>query len=118
MVHIVRERYANDLPIALLEDYFVAEMALFDREELQSASIETLLNARGFMTDRSDYELSAVLTDSSSSDFMDLPIGTPVIQESRSAHLHGVLLNFGRNTYHPLNCRLRGTDGNSIGPDI
>lgn len=114
LVHVVRERYASELPIALLEDYFLAEKVVFTREELEGASIEALLGTRGFTTDRSDYELSAVLIDAELSEFMDLPAGTPAIEESRNAHFQGQLLNAGRNIYHPVNCRLRGSDGGPV----
>jgi DNA-binding GntR family transcriptional regulator len=105
---LVRERYANDSPIALLENFLPREVGSFEREELEAGSLAALLAASGWAEDRLEYELSATVLDESGAAFMQLPVGTPVLSERRSAYRDGALINHSYNLYHPVTNRMRG----------
>jgi DNA-binding GntR family transcriptional regulator len=108
LFRVVRDRYASDVPIGGLENFVLAEAVSFGRDALTTGSLDTLLHAAGWMNDRVDYELSAVLLDERLGRFMDLPQGTPALRERRRAFCAGRLFNVAHNTYHPVNYRFRG----------
>lgn len=114
VVRIMRERYANDTPVAGLETYVIPEAVTFESADLEARSLDAILHASGWSIDRVEYDVRACLLDASLSAFMGLPAGTPVLQERRRAYHDGVLFSSGCNTYHPENHRLRGVVDNPL----
>lgn len=108
LLRIVRERYANDMPIAGLETYVLPEARCFDRHDLAAKSLDALLHEHGWTMDRVEYEISAQRLSANLAEFMQLPAGTPVLQEVRRGFHENLLFSAGRNTYHPVNHRLYG----------
>nr|WP_300144279.1 GntR family transcriptional regulator [Propionicimonas sp.] len=118
LLHLVRERYANETPIALLENFLLRRIASFGRDDLETGSLAALLAACGWEEDRLEYELSATVLDDSSARFMQLPAGTPVLSERRSAYRDGGLINHSYNLYHPVTNRMRGVLDRQLEPRI
>lgn len=103
LLWLVRDRFANDVPIAGLENYLLAEAAHFAKDELVSDSLDALLRASGWTTERVDYVLHDVTLDARLAGFMRLEAGVPALREHRRAYADGQLFNFSVNTYHPEN---------------
>lgn len=108
LLRIIRERYANDMPIAGLETYLLPEALCFERGDLEAKSLDAILHDHGWTMDRVEYDISASALDGQLADFMKLPVGTPVLQEVRRGFHGDRLFSSGRNTYHPVNHRLYG----------
>lgn len=108
LVSIVRERYASDLPLALLDTYVPEECVDFGPEILVSGSLNAALEARGWATDQIEYAISAVPLPSEYAEFMGVPGGAPTLLEQRSGSRDGALLHFSRIYYHPHHFQLRG----------
>ncbi|WP_309066908.1 GntR family transcriptional regulator [Microbacterium sp.] len=108
LLRIVRERYANDTPIAGLETYLLPEALCFERRDLTTNSLDALLHENGWTMDRVEYDISAQSLGQELAEFMRLPAGTPVLQEVRRGFHGERLFSAGRNTYHPVNHRLYG----------
>lgn len=114
VVRIVRERYANDTPVAGLETFVIPEAVTFEAADLETKSLDAILQASGWTMDRVEYDVRACLLDATLSEFMKLPPNTPVLQERRRAFHRGILFSSGCNTYHPENHRLRGVVDNPL----
>ncbi len=114
VMRIVRERYANDAPIAGLENYVLLEAVTFQREDMEDKSLDAILRSSGWSLEQVEYDVRACPLDSALAGFMQLPAGTPVLQERRRAYHDGVLFSSGCNTYHPENHQLRGIVDNSV----
>nr|ACO88896.1 putative transcription regulator [Microbacterium sp. MA1] len=108
LVALVRERYANDLPIAVLEDFVIAESMTLGAGELETSSLNSLLEDAGWPVDRVEYEISAVGLQPEHAEIMGSPAGTPILRELRSDYRGETLIHFSSNYYHPVNYRLRG----------
>lgn len=108
LVLLVRERYANETPIAVLKNYLLPECVCFDRDEISTGSLAALLTSHHWEEDRLEYELIPTLLEQQWADFMQLPAGTPVLSERRSAYRDGLLFNHSHNLYHPVTNRMCG----------
>lgn len=108
LIAFVRQRYADEQPIALLEDTLLAESVTFDLEDLVSGSLDSALERQGWAADRIEYEISASSVGADHAGFMGIAPGTPVLHEHRSAYKDGVLFHVSKNQYHPTNYRIRG----------
>lgn len=108
LLRIIRERYANDTPIAGLETYLLPEALCFTREDLETKSLDAILHENGWTMDRVEYDIRACGLEPALTEFMQVDAGTPVLQEFRRG-FHGTrLFSSGCNTYHPTNHRLHG----------
>ncbi|MBS1897877.1 MAG: GntR family transcriptional regulator [Actinobacteria bacterium] len=109
LLKIVRQRFANDLPFAGLETYLLPEALCFERRDLETKSLDAILHDNGWTMDKVEYDIRACSLTNELADFMQVPPGTPVLQETRRGFHGDRLFSAGRNTYHPVNHRLFGT---------
>lgn len=108
LLRIVRDRYASGVPIASFENYVIPDAVVFDRETLTRGSIEAEFAGNGWVTDRIEYELTAVVLDEILAASLQMPVGTPALREHRRSYQDGVYYNIGINTYHPINHSITG----------
>lgn len=105
--YLKRERSATNLPVAVLENWLPAELARFDPRELERRGLEDLFGAQGIRQRHAEYEFSAELAGEAAA-FFELPESAPVLVELRKAYDGDRQYCYSRNTYHPLNHRIRG----------
>lgn len=108
LLHVVRDRYADDAPFVTLATYLLPAAMCFDRKDLATKSMDAVLRANGWVTDRVEYEIRAIPLNERIGSFMQLPAGTPALQEHRACYREGKLFSVTENTYHPTNYRLGG----------
>lgn len=108
VVHILRHRSANDEPIAVLKNWVLAEYVGFDPSRLEGESMEALLRECGVRIHHAEFEFQAVLAEGGTAEFLQLPEGTPVIEEVRRSFNSRHQYEYSSHHNHPQNDRLRG----------
>ncbi|MFV0434217.1 MAG: GntR family transcriptional regulator [Leucobacter sp.] len=108
VVHIRRQRSANDEPVAVLENWILAEYIGFDASRLEGESLDALLRENGVSVHHAEFEFQAVLLDGDTAEFFQLPEGTPIVQEVRRVFNGEHQYEYSSHHNHPLNERLRG----------
>lgn len=108
LLHVVRDRYASGVPIASFENYVIPEAVVFDRETLTKGSIEAEFAGNGWVTERIEYELTAVVLNDVLATSLQVPVGTPALREHRRSYTRGIYYNIGINTYHPIHHSITG----------
>lgn len=108
VIHLVRHRSADDLPIALLENWIRIEAVRFDLERVKNESLDELLRENGVEVERVDFEFRPTYA-GSAGEFFNLASDAAVINEIRSVFDWAGQFEFSHHISHPLNERFRGT---------
>ena len=106
-IYLKRERSSTNLPVALLENMLPREIVVFDLRELERRSLEELLTLGGIRQRHAEYEFAAELA-GDVAEFFEIPRDAPVLVELRKSYDGDRQYSYNRNTYHPLNYRVRG----------
>jgi DNA-binding GntR family transcriptional regulator len=105
--YLKRERSSTNLPVALLENWLPRTLAAFDPVELERRGLEDLFHLQGIRQRHAEYEFTAECA-GEAAEFFELPRDAPVLVELRKAYDGDRQYCYSRNTYHPLNHRIRG----------
>ena len=102
VVRIVRLRYADGVPLAVLDNTLPAELADFTDEDLASRGLYQLLRARGVTIRVAKQRIGARAASGAESDLLNLPKASAVLTMSRTAFDNsGRAVEFGQHCYSP-----------------
>lgn len=108
VTHILRHRSANQEPVAVLENWIFSEYVGFEPSRLETESMEALLRESGVRIHHAEFEFLAVLVDAETAEFLEIPEGSPVVQEVRRSFNSRHQYEYSSHYNHPTNDRLRG----------
>lgn len=107
IIHILRQRSANDQPIAVLENWILKEYVPFDPERLERESLEALLKESGLATHHANFEFRPTIA-AHTAEFFGLSETTPVINEVRNSFDETGQYEYSYHYSHPQYERVRG----------
>lgn len=107
VVHILRQRSANEEPVAVLENWILREYVPFSPDRLERESLEALLKEAGLVTHHVDFEFRPTLA-GEAAEFFGLERDTPVINEVRYSFDTRGQYEYSHHYSHPYNERVRG----------
>lgn len=99
---IVRLRLANDLPVAVMENYFPADFPRPEVDELTDRSMDEYWARIGHEASMVRQEVLACLPTQRQSELLRISTATPILSEHLRAYDDSrEFMNFSRNYYHP-----------------
>lgn len=107
LVHILRHRSANELPIAVLENWILQSHVPFESQRLERESMEVLLRESGVRIQHADFEFRPALA-GATAEFFGIDEATPVINEVRHSFDASGQYEYSFHHSHPQNERVRG----------
>ncbi|MGO1809294.1 MAG: GntR family transcriptional regulator [Canibacter sp.] len=105
--HLVRYRSANDLPIAVLENWILTSKIQFNLARLQNESLEALLRDGGTSAESATFEYRPIRA-GKYADFLQIEEGEPVINEVRYVTAGGEQYDCSHHISHPHHERVGG----------
>ena len=107
VVHFVRYRSANEIPVAVLENWLAAEVVTFDRRRVENESMDALLSEAGIHAHHAEFELKPTSA-GTNSEFLEIDPATPVINEIRYLYDERMQYDYSNHMSHPRHERFRG----------
>lgn len=102
LLRVVRVRYADGVPLAVLDNTLPGEFADFTEESLAERGLYQLLRARGVTMRVAKQRIGARAATAKESELLDLPKGGAVLTMSRTAFdSSGRAVEFGQHCYSP-----------------
>jgi DNA-binding GntR family transcriptional regulator len=102
VLHIRRLRMADDVPVAVLENFLPSAVAPFSRDELAEHGLYQLLRARGTSMRVARQTIGARRATAEESDLLQIDRGDPVLTVTRTAYDNsGQAVEFGEHCYRP-----------------
>ncbi|MRX45190.1 GntR family transcriptional regulator [Agromyces kandeliae] len=102
VLRIVRLRYADGVPLAVLDNTLPSEFADFTEEELAERGLYQLLRARGITIRVAKQRIGARNATAKERELLALPKGSAVLTMSRTAFdSSGRAVEFGQHCYSP-----------------
>lgn len=101
VLHIRRLRYADDAPIAILDNHLLDPSGV-NRYELEEHGLYDILRERGTTLRVARQFVSARAANAEEAVLLDVPAGSPLLTLARTAYDHdGNIVEFGRHVYRP-----------------
>ena len=107
IVHILRHRSANDVPIAALENWILETHVPFASQRLERESMEVLLRESGVRIRYAEFEFRPALAGAHAA-FFGVDATVPVINEVRRSFDAGGQYEYSFHYSHPENERVGG----------
>lgn len=107
LIRILRHRSANEVPIAVLENWILESHVPFEPRRLERESMEVLLRESGVRIQYADFEFRPALA-GDTAEFFGIDEATPVINEVRHSFDARGQYEYSFHYSHPKNERVRG----------
>ncbi len=107
IVHVLRHRSANDVPVAVLENWILSDYISFDPVRLEDESMDVLLREGGARIHHAEFEFQPTLA-GEHGEFFCIDPAAPVIKEIRHVFNDRWQYEYAEAHSHPRNERLRG----------
>jgi DNA-binding GntR family transcriptional regulator len=102
VLRIRRVRLADDVPLAVLENYLPGAYADIDEDRLSSGGLYHELRARGVVLRVARQRIGARKATNEEARLLDLPRGAPVLTMDRTAYdADGAAVEYGHHCYRP-----------------
>ncbi len=102
VAHIRRVRFAEDVPMAVLENYLPPEFTDVTDEDLRSHGLYQLLRGRGVTMRVAKQRIGARAASGDEADLLEIEDGDPVLTMSRTAYdASGRAVEYGVHCYRP-----------------
>ncbi|QEO14397.1 GntR family transcriptional regulator [Agromyces intestinalis] len=101
-LHIRRLRFADGVPLAILDNVLPAAYADLERDDLERHGLYQLLRARGVTMRVAKQRIGARAATAQEADLLDLRRGAAILTMSRTAFDNaGVAVEYGQHCYRP-----------------
>jgi DNA-binding GntR family transcriptional regulator len=107
VMHITRFRSANEVPVAVLENWIRPAYITFALERLESESLEALFRESGVKISHVEFEYVAVRA-GKTAEFFEIDPSDPVLNEIRHVFDEQHQYEYSHHYTHPENERVRG----------
>ncbi|GAA1492078.1 GntR family transcriptional regulator [Curtobacterium herbarum] len=102
VVHVLRVRFAEDVPMAVLENYLPPEFADITDEDLRAHGLYQLLRSRGVTMRVAKQRIGARAATDDEAGLLEIEDGDPVLTMSRTAYdASGRAVEYGLHCYRP-----------------
>ncbi|PZE38460.1 GntR family transcriptional regulator [Curtobacterium sp. MCPF17_031] len=102
VVHVLRVRFAEDVPMAVLENYLPPEFADITDEDLRAHGLYQLLRSRGVTMRVAKQRIGARAATDDEAGLLEIEDGDPVLTMSRTAYdASGRAVEYGVHCYRP-----------------
>ncbi|MFV0253316.1 MAG: GntR family transcriptional regulator [Beutenbergiaceae bacterium] len=102
VVHLVRLRFADNVPIAVMDNTLPGEFAELSAQDFQEHGLYQLFRARGVTIRVAKQRIGARAATGAESELLGLPSSSPVLTMSRTAFdSSGRAVEFGQHCYSP-----------------
>ncbi|PZF11468.1 GntR family transcriptional regulator [Curtobacterium sp. MCPF17_011] len=102
VVHVLRVRFAEDVPMAVLENYLPPEFADITDEDLRAHGLYQLLRSRGVTMRVAKQRIGARAATDDEAGLLEIEDGDPVLAMSRTAYdASGRAVEYGVHCYRP-----------------
>ncbi|MCP1504507.1 DNA-binding GntR family transcriptional regulator [Curtobacterium herbarum] len=102
VVHVLRVRFAEDVPMAVLENYLPPEFADITDEDLRAHGLYQLLRSRGVTMRVAKQRIGARAATDDEAGMLEIEDGDPVLTMSRTAYdASGRAVEYGLHCYRP-----------------
>ena len=102
VVHVLRVRFAEDVPMAVLENYLPPEFADLTDEDLRAHGLYQLLRSRGVTMRVAKQRIGARAATDDEAGLLEIEDGDPVLTMSRTAYdASGRAVEYGLHCYRP-----------------
>jgi DNA-binding GntR family transcriptional regulator len=102
VLHITRLRYADGVPLAILENTLPSDFTDFTASDLETLGLYQLLRTRGVTMSVADQRIGARSASPTESELLELPKGAALLTMTRTAFDNsGRAVEFGRHVYSP-----------------
>lgn len=102
VLHVVRVRYADGVPLAVLDNTLPREFADFTEQELTDRGLYQMLRTRGVTVKVAKQRIGARTVTAAEGELLSLPKGAAVLTMTRTAFdSSGRAIEFGQHCYAP-----------------
>lgn len=102
VLHVRRLRFADDIPLSILENYLPPEYSDLIAEDLRSHGLYQLLRSRGVMMRVAEQRIGARAATPEESRLLEIAKNGPVLTMDRTAYgNNGRAVEFGHHCYRP-----------------
>ena len=102
VVHVLRVRFAENVPMAVLENYLPPEFADITDEDLRAHGLYQLLRSRGVTMRVAKQRIGARAATDDEAGLLEIEDGDPVLTMSRTAYdASGRAVEYGLHCYRP-----------------
>ncbi|NII40588.1 DNA-binding GntR family transcriptional regulator [Curtobacterium flaccumfaciens] len=102
VVHVLRVRFAEDVPMAVLENYLPPEFTDITDEDLRAHGLYQLLRSRGVTMRVAKQRIGARAATDDEAGLLEIEDGDPVLTMSRTAYdASGRAVEYGVHCYRP-----------------
>lgn len=108
IIHFLRQRSADDVPIAVLENWVLVDRVTFDTRRLKDESMDKLLRGGGVVITHVEFEFLPSRADDHA-EFFRVDADTPIIIEVRRVYDREGQYEYSHLCSHPFNDRIRGS---------
>lgn len=102
VLHLTRVRYADDVPIAVLDNTLPSDLSDFTVADLENLGLYQLLRTRGVIMRVAKQRIGARTATATESELLSLPRGAALLTMARTAFdSSGRAVEFGQHCYSP-----------------